>query len=194
MAFGAGRTGTRSRWVVLATLAGLVIGAAPARAQEQAPSRPMWVELYLGGGTLHRTVYDSADNPGHLAVGAGAGEFLTQHLLVGLQGGVQLALGGAAETPGGLNFSLMGVAKLYPSKMTGFYLRAGGGMLVMKDETFTSESDERALIGAVWEAGLGFDVKLAGDARLGPFVTYRRSFASGLRERSLTIGLAWMGL
>ena len=76
--------------------------------------------------------------------------------------------------------------------MSGFHLRLGAGLLVMKDETFTDESDENALIGAAWEAGLGFDLRLRGGWWcLGPFVTFRRSAASGLRENSLTVGLAW---
>ena len=180
-----------SRLMCAAALSALLLAPVVARAQEPAPSRPMWAELSIGGGPLHRVVFGAADDPGHVSVAGGGGYVISQHLLVGFQAGAQAALGGSDSTPGGLNLSLLAVAKIYPSKMSGFHLRLGAGLLVMKDETFTDESDENALIGAAWEAGLGFDLRLRGGWCLGPFVTFRRSAASGLRENSLTVGLAW---
>ncbi len=179
-------------WLMCAAaLFALVLAPGLARAQEPAPSRPVWAEVSIGGGPLHRVVFGSADDPGHVSVAGGGGYVIDQHLLVGFQAGAQAALGGPDDAPGGLNLSLLAVAKIYPSKMSGFHVRLGAGLLVMKDETFTHESDENALFGAAWEAGLGFDVRLRGDWCLGPFVTFRRSAASGLREDSLTVGLAW---
>lgn len=191
MKFRARRTIPVSRVMCAAALSALLLAPGSARAQEPAPSRPMWVDLSIGGGPLHRVAFGSADDPGHVSVAAGGGYVINQHLLVGFQAGAQAALGGAESAPGGLNLSLLAVARIYPSKMSGFHLRLGAGVLVMKDETFSHESDENALFGAAWEAGLGFDLRLRGRGCLGPFVTFRGSAASGLREHSLTVGLAW---
>lgn len=70
---------------------------------------------------------------------------LNRHLLVGVQAGLQAALGGSEDTEGGPDLSLLAAAKVYPSKMAGLHLRLGAGMLIMKDETISAESDAIAL-------------------------------------------------
>jgi hypothetical protein len=145
----------------LAALLLMAIGVASGRAQAT-PKRGggFWVDAGAGYGRLHLTCTTCATLviAGGRAVTVSAGFTPAHNVLLGLQAQQWSSTGGVAQRVS----SMLAVVQWYPWPGTGFFLRAGNGIVrgpLANPAAAGSASTEGTGVG--FALGLGYDVKLS---------------------------------
>jgi hypothetical protein len=114
---------------------------------------------------------------------------VTPQLLLGVEAsGWLLETANLADPARGSAISPVFVtARLYPSKMSSFHVRLGGGFINAWDNA-PAGTDHW---GAGWEAGVGYDVRVGGRHHITPFLLYSRGRAGDLDVSAVTFGAGY---
>ncbi len=182
---------TMSRRIIRLAMVGLLfVAARPAWAAGPGdPPGRWWFGFDLGTGDLRRSAPGASESKLRFYANFEGGVVVTPQLLVGVEAGGWLIqpsdwwdpTRGAAISP------MFVTARIYPSKMSTFHVRLGGGLIDAWDNALP-DSDQ---IGAGWEAGLGYDVRIGGRHHITPFVIYSRGRAGGLDISAVTFGAGY---
>ena len=167
----------------------ILISAHPAWAAGPGdPPGRWWFGVDLGAGQLQRSVPGVSESKLRFYASIEGGVAVTPQLLFGVETGGWLLQAsdywdptqGAAISP------LFVTARIYPSKMSTFHLRIGGGLVnAWSNPTDTSNW------GTGWEAGVGYDVRLGGRHHITPFVLYSGGRVGELDIRAVTVGAGY---
>lgn len=163
----------------------LCAAAAPSRAQ--VPEQPLrwWGVFDLGAGNLHREIAGVSEATIRFYMDVAGGFVVHPQLLVGVEASGWLIEPGDLQDPrrGAAVSPIFLMARIYPSKMSSFHLRVGGG--VVNDwRNRTGSSDW----GSGFEIGAGYDVRLGRHVFLTPFATYVGGRIGDLPFHAFTAG------
>ena len=185
-----------------ATLLSILIAASSTWAAGPGdPPGRWWFGVDLGAGQLQRSAPGFAESKVRFYASIEGGVAVTRQLLFGVEGsgwllepsqyGTSCALwleppGCWDPTTGAAISPLFVTARIYPSKMSTFHFRVGGGLVnAWNNPTGTSNW------GTGWEAGVGYDVRLQGRHHLTPFVLYSHGRAADLDISAVTFGAGY---
>ena len=190
MAFGTTNKLFSSRilWLTMAGL--LALGARPARADGPGdPPGRWWFGVDLGAGQLERSVPGVSESKLRFYASFEGGVAVHPQLLLGVEtGGWLIEPSDLWDPTRGAAISPMFVtARIYPSEMSTFHVRLGGGAINAWDNA--PEGTDRW--GTGWEAGVGYDVRLGRRHHITPFVLYARGHAGGLDISAVTFGAGY---
>lgn len=190
------RSAMVSRALRPAALLFLIMVARPAWAQRPGePGEPVrwWAGFDAGVGGLRQTVpglFD--DTTPRFFMGLDGGVAVTPQLLIGAEvGGWLLRAGELYNYDSGAGvMQVFATARIYPSKMSTFHIRVGGGAVNNWDAT---PARTLSSWGTGWEVGAGYDVKVRRRLYLTPFVVYCSSRVDGIDQSAVTggLGLVW---
>lgn len=176
--------------VLLATVFALVLLLAPpALAGNQGEPTHWWAGLDLGAGRLRQTnsrVFDDATTC--FFMGLSGGVAVTPQLLVGAElSGWLIRSGDLYGLDQGAGITQVFVtSRIYPSKMSSFHVRLGGGYVERFESIFYSSG------GAGWEIGVGYDMKVGRRFYLTPFVAYYSTKIRYMDQSEVTGGLGFV--
>jgi hypothetical protein len=176
----------RNAALCLAALGLVLLAARPARAGQPGERVRWWVGADFGAGGLRQTV-------------PGVFDETQPRFFMTFDGGVavspQLLIG--AEVGGWLNYDsgagvmlVFATARIYPSKMSAFHIRLGGGAV---NDWDASPDGNLSFWGTGWEIGVGYDVRVRRHIYLTPFLAYYSSRVEGMDQSAITggLGIVW---
>lgn len=190
----AATTAIRSKVLLTTAFALVLLAAPPAWAQIETEPARWWAGLDLGAGRLRQTIpgwWD--DTTPRFFFGLSGGVVVTPQLLVGAELSGWLIRAGEFYGPdqGAGVMQVFATARIYPSKMSAFHVRLGGGWVDNWESTYDSSYDTGGL---GWEIGVGYDMKVGRRIYLTPFVAYYvgRIGDMNMDQRALTGGLGFV--
>jgi hypothetical protein len=158
------------------TLVALTVAAAPAAAQHEQTREGFWAGVGMGWGSfgLSCDVCDGLERTGSYSGYFKLGGTLRPNLLLGAE------MNGWTKSEDGASVNLgnaSAAAYWYPMPQSGLFLKGGVGYSRMSaDDGFSDASDS----GFGLLAGMGFDLRVAGNTSLTPVLNYfRGSFEGG---------------
>lgn len=179
-----------SRLIGMTVLGLLLAGARPASAAGPGdPPGRWWVGLDLGAGQLRRSLPEVSESKPRFYFSLEGGVTVTPQLLVGLEVGGWLLQAENPDDPtrGAAISPLFVTARIYPSKMSTFHIRLGGGSI----NAWNNAVDAVDQWGTGWEAGFGYDVQIRGRHHITPFVLYSRGSVGQLDISAVTVGAGY---
>lgn len=161
----------------------LLACAAPAQLAAQVPERSgFFIGFGLGYGSLG--VEDLSDRETGLSGYLKLGGTLNSKVLLGVEtGGWTKEENGATLTYGSLN----GVAYIYPSETSGFYLKGGAGLATVELDLGIAGSADSSGLGVT--LGAGYDIGFGGRFGLTPYLNYLWGSFDGGNANVVQLGL-----
>lgn len=183
----------RNAALCLAALGLVVLAPRPARAGQPGEPARWWAGADFGAGGLRQTVpgvFD--DTTPRFFVTFDGGVAVTPQLLIGAEvGGWLIRAGELYNYDSGAGVMLVfATARIYPSKMSAFHIRLGGGAV---NDWDASPAGDLSAWGTGWEIGVGYDVRVRRQVYLTPFFAYYSSRVEGMDQSALTggLGIVW---
>lgn len=185
------RSLTRRNAVCAIGAAVLLLAAGPARAGGPGdPPGRWWFGMDLGAGQLHQTVLDFSQDSVRFYANFAGGVAINPQLLVGVEVGGWLLEASDYNDPsrGAAISPLFFTARIYPSKMSAFHIRIGGGLVDAWDNAWGTSQWGTGL-----EVGAGYDVRVRSRIYVTPFATFFDGKIGDLGVRAFTagVGLNW---
>lgn len=177
----------------LAALGLVLLAARPSLAGQPREPVRWWVGADFGAGGLRQTVPGVFDEtrPRFFMTFDG-GLAVTPQFLIGAEvGGWLIRAGEPYNYDSGAGVMLVfATARIYPSKMSAFHIRLGGGAV---NDWDASPDGNSSFWGTGWEIGAGYDVKVGRRVYLTPFIAYYSSRVEGIDQRAVTggLGVVW---
>jgi hypothetical protein len=158
--------------------------AAPLHAQRAAVRHGVWIGAGIGSGSARLSCDICRGNrerstSGYLRIGA----TLSRTVLVGVEGSAWYDAGSIDK----LLSALQGVVLLYPSPTSGFYLKAGLGVMQYSAKDNTDEASSKALSAQV---GMGYELAVMRGLSVVPFANLYGSTAADLRFNNTVANLS----
>lgn len=174
-------------WMMGAVMLLATASVARAAGPGDPPGR-WWFGVELGAGQLHQTVLDFSQDSVRFYANFAGGVTVNPQLLVGVEIGGWLLEASDWEDPyrGAAISPLFVTARIYPSEMSTFHLRLGGGLVNAWDNAWGTSD-----WGTGFELGAGYDVRVGSRVYVTPFATFFDGKIGELDVRAFTAGVGF---